>query len=106
MAYNQFLILTADDSFNQVSGCSIDASVTFIKALESQLGVSLLNNDKVGFLIDDQVELLPFNSLMEQTKNRFIEPSTPVFDNTIQKLADFKDNWLVDSEDTWVKRYF
>ena len=35
--YHQFLVLAVDENFNNVSGCSIDASVRFVRQLEQAL---------------------------------------------------------------------
>jgi hypothetical protein len=104
--YSQFLVLTVDESFSQASGCSIDASVNLIKALESKINIRFITNNLVGFLIGNEVKLLPFNSLKEEAQNQTITESTLMFNNTIQYLKDYKTNWLVKSENSWVKRYF
>ena len=49
--YNQFLILAVDEGFNNVSGCSIDSSVRFVKELETQWEVSLNNSWHKRFLV-------------------------------------------------------
>ncbi len=41
--YNHFIILAVDESFNQVSGCSIDASTHVFKQFENEFKVELLN---------------------------------------------------------------
>lgn len=104
--YDQFLILTVDESFSQASGCSIDASVNLIKALEAKIGIRFITNNMVGFLIGDEVKLLPFNELKQEVQNQTISSSTPMFNNTIQYLSDFRTKWLIESEKSWVKRYF
>ncbi len=104
--YNQFLILTVDESFSQASGCSIDASVNLIKALEQKIGISFITNGLVGFLIEDEVKLLPFNKLKGEIAAQNISGSTPMFNNTIQYLSDFKSKWIVESNQGWVSRYF
>lgn len=104
--YDQFLVLTVDESFSQASGCSIDASVNLIKALEQRIGISFITNGLVGFLVEDEVKLLPFNKLKEEIAANVISNSTPMFNNTIQYLADFKSKWLVESNQSWISRYF
>ncbi len=104
--YDQFLILTEDESISQASGCSIDASVDFIRKLGGTLGVSFMNNNKVAFLIEDEVELLLFKELKKKVQERRILPGTRVFNNTVQNLCDFKLKWLVESGKTWLGRYF
>lgn len=106
LEYDQFLVLTVDESFSQASGCSIDASVNLIKALEQKIGISFITNGLVGFLIKDEVKLLPFNKLKEEIEAKTISSSTPMFNNTIQYLSDFKSKWIVESNQGWVSRYF
>ena len=104
--YNQFLIITVDESFSQASGCSIDSSVHLIQALENELGVSFMTTSQVAFLLEDKINLFAFNNLKEQVSNDVIHPETKVFDNTVKNLAEFKEKWLVPSDQTWVGRYF
>lgn len=104
--YDQFLIISVDESFSQASGCSIDASVHLIKALESALGISFMTTSQVAFLQNDKVNLYPFNQLKIQAKENIITPETPVFDNTVQNVSEFKSRWLKESSATWVNRYF
>lgn len=104
--YNQFLVISVDESFSQASGCSIDASVHLIKGLESALNVSFMTTSQVAFLQDDEINLYPFNQLKAQAQDRIITPNTLVFDNTVQNIAEFKSRWLKESSATWVNRYF
>ena len=39
--FDQFIVLSVDESLNEASGCSIDASVYFIKDIERQYNVQL-----------------------------------------------------------------
>ena len=104
--FNQFLIITVDEAFSQASGCSIDASVHLIKALENELQLSFITSGKVAFLHDEVVELYPFNELKSQVQQKTIQPETTVFDNTVQNMGDFKQKWMAESKNTWVGRYF
>ncbi|MEO9870172.1 hypothetical protein [Ekhidna sp.] len=104
--YNQFLIISVDESFSQASGCSIDASVHLIKGLESALGISFMTTNQVAFLQNEQINLYPFNQLKAQVKEAVIQPETLVFDNTVQNIADFRSRWLQKSQNTWINRYF
>ena len=104
--YDQFLVISVDESFSQASGCSIDASVHLIEALQSELGISFMTTSKVAFLQNDKINLYPFNKLKEQAKDNVISPETLVFDNTVKNVAEFKSRWLKESGATWVKRFF
>ncbi|WP_089355379.1 hypothetical protein [Ekhidna lutea] len=104
--YDQFLIISVDESFSQASGCSIDASVHLIKALENELKVSFMTTSQVAFLQEEEINLYPFNQLKSRVAEQTITPQTLVFDNTVQNVAEFKSRWLKESGETWVKRYF
>ncbi|WP_462253043.1 hypothetical protein [Ekhidna sp.] len=104
--YDQFLVISVDESFSQASGCSIDASVHLIEALQSELGISFMTTSQVAFLQNDKINLYPFNKLKEQAKENVISPETLVFDNTVKNVAEFKSRWLKESGATWVKRFF
>ena len=104
--YNQFLVVALDESYNQASGCSIDASVHLIQALEKELGVSFMTSGQVAFLMEERINLIPFNKLKEEVSRDALSPQTRVFDNTVKNLAEYRQKWLVPSEETWVNRYF
>ena len=106
LEYDQFLVLTVDESHNQASGCSIDASVHLIQKLEAELGISFTTNGQVAFMLGDGVVLKPFNTIKSAIQNQEIARETTVFDNTIQSLADFRTKWPAKSQDTWISRYF
>ncbi|MEM6642323.1 MAG: hypothetical protein AAF616_05045 [Bacteroidota bacterium] len=103
--YDQFLIISVDESFSQASGCSIDSSVHLIKALEHELQVSFMTSGQVAFLIDDQIRLFPFAELKDQVKKSILKAETKIFDNTVKNVAELSEKWLVSSEKTWFNRY-
>lgn len=104
--YDQFLIISVDENFSQASGCSIDASVHLIKSLEKELSLSFMTTSQVAFLQGEAIHLYPFSQLKSCVADRVITKETPVFDNTVQNIAEFKSRWLKASNETWVKRYF
>ncbi len=106
LRYNQFLIISVDETFSQASGCSIDSSVHLIQALEQKLNASFMTTSQVAFLVNDEISLFPFNGLREQVNKKVIQPETQVFDNTVKNLAEFREKWLVTSKQTWVNRFF
>ena len=106
LKYDQFLVITLDENVSQASGCSIDSSVSHIRNLEGKLGISLINNDKVAFLLNNEIELLPAIGLKQVLIKKEVTSSTKVFNNTVQTLGDFKSSWLVESSQTWVNRFF
>ena len=66
--YNQFLILAVDEGFNNVSGCSIDSSVRFVKELEKFMGVDMMNKMNISFKDDDHINIVTMSDFKEFIK--------------------------------------
>ena len=90
--YNQFLVLAVDESFNNVSGCSIDSSVRFIQGLEKELELDLMNKLNVSFKDNDNVNLVKLSDFQKFAKEQKITSETIVFNNMVDTKADFENN--------------
>ena len=100
--HDQFVVLAANDS---ASGCSIDTSVRLMKEVGELTGVDFFNRNLVAFWIDGEVKLVPITSLKSISGQGFWNEKTPVFNNAVTTLDEFKHRWLVEAGETWVKRY-
>ena len=47
--YNRFIVLGVNQQITQASGCSIDASVSFIQGLEARYEITILDKMNVTF---------------------------------------------------------
>lgn len=103
--YNQFLVLAVDENFNNVSGCSIDASVRFIRQLESALQLDLMNKMNVTFKDGNHINLLKLADFQQFAKNKKITEETIVFNNLVTTKQDFENNWEVPAKQSWHKRF-
>ena len=106
LEYNQFLIISIDESFRKASGCSIDSSVHLVQAFEKELRISFMTTSEIAFLMNEEIRLLPFSGLSKQVENKQVTPETMVFDNTVKNLAEFRQQWLIPCSQTWVNKYF
>ena len=103
--YNQFLVLAVDESFNNVSGCSIDASVHFIQALERELQLNLMDKMNVTFKNGNQINLVRLSDFQKFAKEHKITQETIVFNNMVATKEDFENSWEVPAKDSWHKRF-
>lgn len=103
--YNQFLILAVDENFNNVSGCSIDASVRFIKQLENALQVDLMDKMNVTFKDGDNINLIKLPQFQEFVKSDKINENTIVFNNLVATKEEFENNWEVPAKQSWHQRF-
>ncbi|MCL7763227.1 ABC transporter ATPase [Polaribacter sp. Z014] len=103
--YNQFLVLAVDESFNNVSGCSIDSSVRFIKEIENELKLDLMDKMNVTFKDNDNVNLVKLFDFQQFAKEQKVTGETIVFNNMVNTKADFESNWEIPAKDSWHKRF-
>lgn len=103
--YNQFLVLAVDQNFNNVSGCSIDASVRFIKQLEDALKVDLMDKMNITFKDGENINLIKLPQFQEFVKTKKINEHTIVFNNLVATKEDFENNWEVAAKNSWHKRF-
>ncbi|AUC85015.1 ABC transporter ATPase [Polaribacter sp. ALD11] len=103
--YNQFLVLAVDESFNNVSGCSIDSSVRFIQALEKELSLDLMNKMNVTFKDNNTINLVKLSDFQRFAKEQKVTPDTIVFNNMVATKEDFENNWEVAAKESWHKRF-
>ncbi|QXP64642.1 ABC transporter ATPase [Polaribacter sp. HaHaR_3_91] len=103
--YNQFLVLAVDESFNNVSGCSIDSSVRFIKELENGLQLDLMDKLNVTFKDNDNINLVKLFDFQKFAEENKVTADTIVFNNMVATKEDFENNWEIPAKDSWHKRF-
>ena len=103
--YNQFLILAVDEGFNNVSGCSIDSSVRFVKELEKFMGVDMMNKMNISFKDDDHINIVTISDFKEFIKSNKITSETIVFNNMISTKEELETQWEVSFNNSWHKRF-
>ena len=81
--YNHFLVLAVDESYNNISGCSIDSSVRFIQQLQNKLQLDLINKMNISFKDNNNINILKLSDFQRFIKEEKITPETIVFNNMI-----------------------
>jgi hypothetical protein len=103
--YNQFLVLAVDESFNNVSGCSIDSSVRFVQALEKELNLDLMNKMNITFKDNDRINLVKLSDFQRFAKEQKVTSDTIVFNNMVNTKEAFENNWEIPVKESWHKRF-
>jgi len=103
--YNQFIMIAADQNYNDVSGCSIDASVNFIKELEKEFNLDLTNKLNVSFKDNNNINIVSLSDFQKYAKQHKITSNTVVFNNLVSTKGDLTNNWEVTAAKSWHKRF-
>jgi hypothetical protein len=100
--FGQFIVLIADETITEVSGCSTDSSVKVIKQIESNFNVSMFDRQLLAFLIKDRVQLIPMSQVNYAVDNGILQASSLFFNNAITNLSDFSTKWISPIKETWL----
>jgi hypothetical protein len=105
IAYDQFIIIAADESHAMPSGCSIDASVRVIKDIEGALDIQLSNRNLVAFKNTDGIVLVDLKELKQKYADGIWNEGTLTFNNLVTTKSQLEAEWIVPAANTWLKRY-
>ncbi len=105
VVYKRFLILSVDESFASVGGCSLDESMQFIQFLEKTLKVMLTNRLLISYKQNDRVEVVPMNDFKKAVLERDITENTLVFNNLVKTKKEFETSWEVPLKNSWHRRF-
>lgn len=104
--HNHFIVIGVDESFNQVSGCSIDASTHVFKRFEQQFGIDLFNKLNTAFRSGEHINIVSMSDFQRFVREERITENTTVFNNMIQTKGQLVNSWEVPATKSWHSRYF
>lgn len=104
--FDQFIVFISDDTEDKLCGSAVDNSIRFVKRIEKQLDISLLDRMMMAFDVNDQVVLYPVNKIGMALENGFIHEETLYFNNTVTTKSSLESNWIIPLKDSWIgKKY-
>ena len=104
--HNHFIVIGVDESFNEVSGCSIDASTHVFKRFEEQFGIDLFNKLNTAFRYGDHINVVSLSEFQKFVGEDRITPETTVFNNMVQTKGQLEESWEIPAGQSWHSRYF
>lgn len=104
--YNRFIILAINQETQQATGCSIDASVSFIQKLEQKYQVDLLDKMNVTFKNGEHIAHKTLIDFKRMAKEKAVTANTIVFNNLINTIDELNNCWEVPASESWHSRFF
>ena len=86
--FDRFILLAVDEQKVGASGCSIDSSVHFVKALGKELDVNFFDRLNVYVTKDNQIERIHLSELVNYA-------DWNLFDPMIANLEQLFNSWIV-----------
>ena len=91
-----FLIVAADEQ-REKSGCAIDRMFGTLKQLERDLGVAILDSNRIFFRGEEGIRAVERTAFRNAATGE-----TPVFDVTVERLGDVrKGDWEKPAAQSW-----
>jgi hypothetical protein len=106
MPYNRFIVIGLDQAEAGATGCSIDASVHFIQAVEKEFDIDLMDKMNVSFKNGPYVAYKELADFRKMAKAKSVTSKTIVFNNLVQTVGEYKDYWEVPASESWHSRFF
>ena len=103
--HDRFIAVFADETQAMASGCSIDSQVRFIKQLESEYNITLLDRMNIAYKEGDKVEAAHLSKFKEMLSQRKLNENTIVFNNLVQNKSEFDKGWEVPVKQSWHKQF-
>jgi len=101
-----FLFLMVDESQAGASGCSIDSSVAFIRALGEKLNIDWFN--RLNFVYKDEsdkLHLIHKDELPNAYQSGVVQDHTIFMNTLINQRGDIETKWEVPLKDSWHYRF-
>lgn len=100
--FGHFIIIIADESLVKVGGCSTDSSLRFIKNIEQDFNVELLDRQLLAFIVKEKIQLIPLSQVNASIESDFITKDTLYFNNTILSKKELLNNWIIPVKYSWL----
>lgn len=106
LLHDRFLVIGNNESATAASGCSIDASVRFVRELEQRLGVSFFDRSQLAFLEEGEVVTVPLTEMKTKVASGSINKDTLYFDTLVNNFGELQQAWPKPAGSSWLAKYF
>ena len=100
--FGQFIVMMADETHVKVGGCSTDSTFRFIKNIEKEYNVQLLDRQTLAFIVNEKIRLIPLALVNYSIDHNLITPETLYFNNTILTKKELVNNWIISVKNSWL----
>jgi len=102
--HNRFIVVFIDEADEKSCGRSVDASVRFMKELEQEFSITLLDRMLVAYKKGEQLFSCTLAEFEALAKKGEVNKNTLVYNNTVHTVAEFEKAWEVPAEKSWHKK--
>jgi hypothetical protein len=93
-----------NEALNEASGCSIDTSSRWFKELGQELNIDFF--DRSLIYQNQGLQGTSLFTVKKAVESGAILPNTLIFNTLIQTKADFDAGFILEANQSWLKKYF
>ena len=101
---SRIIIVKVNEDVTNASGCSIDKLTQFIKKLEVEFNIELLNRLLVAYENNAEIEVVHSSKIKELIQINTISENTMVYNTSISIQSELQ-NWQQALKNTWLSKY-
>ncbi len=101
---NKIIIVKVNEEATHASGCSIDKLTQFIKQLEVNFNIELLNRLLVAYKKEDEVVIVNSSKIKELLQTNSVSENTIVYNTSVSTQNELQ-NWEQPLKNTWLAKY-
>ena len=102
LRYDRFIFVAVDERAAGASGCSIDALVRRMKALQVELGMELVNHSPVLYRDGSGISRVSRERFTDLVGAGKVDKETVVFDNTVATVGSVREGrWELPAIESW-----
>lgn len=102
---DRFIIIAADEQATGATGCSIDASVQFIKSLEHELNTTLTNRMFLVYEGANGTSSCSLNELPTLITEGILTLDSLVYDDLIASIDDYRTRFKIPLRESWAIKF-
>lgn len=101
---NRIIIVKVNEEVIGASGCSIDKLTHFIKQLEIEFNIELLNRLLVAYKSGNEVSVVHSSKIKELLQANIINENTIIYNTSVLNQNEFQI-WEQPLKNTWLSKY-
>jgi hypothetical protein len=101
---NRIIVMKVNEDIHSASGCSIDKLTRFIKQLESEYGIELMNRLLVAYKTDEGVDVVHSSKIIELLQAGKMNETTSIYNTAIADQEEL-EKWEQPLKNTWLNKF-
>ena len=102
---NRFLVITVNEGFNPIGGCSIDYSLQLVNDISSTINLDLLNRLNINYRSKNIIKSISLRDLKNRIKSRSFSPETIIFNTTVNTKKELLNDFEVKISSSWLSKF-